>query len=106
MWTTATIMSSSKCFTKTASTNAALTISPNRTGGATPGAYNGYDGASPVANSILLHHHIPYHLPILHDRISRLAHCPRNVASCDRSTGLSRDLRVLAEDIRRGVWSG
>src|SRR5713101_8895052 len=67
---------------------------------------NGYDGASPVANSIRLYHHLPYHLSILHDRLGSLAHRPRSLVSCDRSSGLPRDLRILAEDIRRGVRIG
>src|ERR1700682_1745425 len=71
-----------------------------------PGELHGYDSASPVANSIRLYHHVPYHLSILHDRLGSLAHRPRSLVSCDRSSGLSRDLRILAEDIRCGIRIG
>src|SRR6266851_1613337 len=82
-------------------------ISPNRTCGLKAGENcNGYDRTSPVADSVRLHYHVPYHLSILHDRIGSMAHRSRGVASYDRSAGLPRALRILAEDIRRGVRIG
>src|ERR1700675_4179703 len=42
---------------------------------------NGYDGASSVTNPVRLHHHVPYHLSILHDRTGRLADRTRNASS-------------------------
>src|SRR6267154_6118297 len=82
-------------------------ISPDRTCGLKARENcNGYDGAPSVANSIRLHHHLPYHFSILHDRLGSLAHCSRGVASCDRSASLSPDLRLLADDIWGGVWFG
>src|ERR1700688_1100864 len=54
--------------------------------------------------SVRLHDLVPHHLPSVHDRTCRLAHRPRGAASQDGSPGLSSALRVLAENIRRGVW--
>ncbi len=70
------------------------------------GTFNGYHGSSPVANSVCLHDLVPHHFPGVLDRPCGLAHGPRGAASRNRSPGLSRDLRILAENIWRGIWIG
>jgi hypothetical protein len=67
---------------------------------------NGRNCAASVANSVRIHYYVPHHLSVVHDRLGGLAHCPRGVVSRDRPSGLSRDLRILAEDIRRSVRIG
>ena len=51
---------------------------------------------------------ISFHIifPVVHDRAGGLAHRPRGAASRDRAPGLSRGLRVLAQDLRRRVRAG
>lgn len=60
-------------------------------------------GPSALEASVRLYGLVPHHLPVLHDRLGRMAHGARGTAPQERATGIPGGVRVLAQDLRRGV---